>query len=99
MITFETPQGRFKYRVAGVAIVDGHVLLHRATEGSTELTFKWFSLDRLHPERIEPAFLREALPPSAVGHAPYSARSSAAKASLKTRLYEPGNLNAISSPL
>jgi len=33
----------------------------RGTEGSSELTFKWFSLDRLHPERIEPAFLREAL--------------------------------------
>jgi ADP-ribose pyrophosphatase YjhB (NUDIX family) len=30
MITFETPQGQFNYRVAGVAIVDGHVLLHQA---------------------------------------------------------------------
>ena len=31
MITFETSQGQFNYRVAGVAIVDGHVLLHQAT--------------------------------------------------------------------
>src|SRR5687768_5312986 len=145
MITFETPQGRFNYRVAGVAIVDGRVLLHQAagddfwtlpggrleametasdalrremreetalvvsvsrllwivenffeyggkrvhelllcfevtvpntvelqpefrgteafreTEGSTELTFRWYPLDRLHTVRIEPAFLREAL--------------------------------------
>jgi len=145
MITFETSQGRFNYRVAGVAIVDGHVLLHQAagddfwtlpggrpeametacdalrremleeaslavsvsrllwivenffayggkqfhellfcfemtvpdsmdlkaefrgiegfrgTERTTELTFRWFSLDRLGTVRIEPAFLREAL--------------------------------------
>jgi 8-oxo-dGTP pyrophosphatase MutT (NUDIX family) len=145
MITFETPEGQFNYRVAGVAIVDGHVLLHQAagddfwtlpggrlepmetasdalrremleeaalevsvsrllwivenfftyggknvhelllcfeltvpnsvelqaefrgiesfrgTEGSTELTFRWYSFDRLHTVRIEPAFLREAL--------------------------------------
>ena len=154
MITFETPQGQFNYRVAGVAIVDGHVLLHqaagedfwtlpggrleametasdalgremleeaalavsvsrllwivenfftyggkkfhelllcfemavpypvdlqaefrgtegfRATEGTTELTFRWCSLDRLHTVRIEPAFLREALRnlPSSIAH-------------------------------
>jgi 8-oxo-dGTP pyrophosphatase MutT (NUDIX family) len=145
MITFETSQGQFNYRVAGVAIVDGHVLWHQAagddfwtlpggrleametasdalcremleetaravsvsrllwivenfftyggkkvhelllcfemavpdsvdlqaqfrgterfrgTEGTTELTFRWYSLDRLHTMRIEPAFLREAL--------------------------------------
>jgi ADP-ribose pyrophosphatase YjhB (NUDIX family) len=139
MITFETPQGQFNYRVAGVAILDGHVLLHQAagedfwtlpggrleametasdalrremleeaalavsvsrllwivenffiyggkkfhelllcfemavpdsvdlqaefrgTEGTTELTFRWYPLDRLHTVRIEPAFLREAL--------------------------------------
>ena len=54
MITFETPQGRFNYRVTGVAIVEGHVLLHRAA-------FRWHSLDRLHTVRIEPAFLRESL--------------------------------------
>jgi len=30
MITFETSQGQFNYRVAGVAIVDGRVLLHQA---------------------------------------------------------------------
>jgi 8-oxo-dGTP pyrophosphatase MutT (NUDIX family) len=30
MITFDTPKGRFNYRVAGVAIVDGRVLLHQA---------------------------------------------------------------------
>ena len=35
MITFETPQGRFNYRVAGVAIVEGHVLLHRAVGSTT----------------------------------------------------------------
>jgi 8-oxo-dGTP pyrophosphatase MutT (NUDIX family) len=145
MITFETPEGRFNYRVAGVAIVDGQVLLHQAagddfwtlpggrpevmetafdalrremleeaalavsvsrllwivenffiyggkkvhelllcfemtvpdavnlqaefrgterfrgTEDTTELTFRWHSLDRLHTVRIEPAFLREGL--------------------------------------
>ena len=154
MITFETPQGQFNYRVAGVAIVDGHVLLHQAagdgfwtlpggrleametardalcremleetalavsvsrllwivenfftwgdrkvhelllcfemavpdsvdlqtefrgtedfrgTEGTTELTFRWYPLDRLHTLRIEPAFLREALRnlPSSIAH-------------------------------
>jgi ADP-ribose pyrophosphatase YjhB (NUDIX family) len=145
MITFETPQGRFNYRVAGVAIIDGHVPLHQAagddfwtlpggrpeametardalcremleetaltvsvsrllwivenfftyggkpfhellfgfemtvpdsvdpqtefrgiegfrgTGRTTELTFRWYSLDRLHTVRIEPVFLREAL--------------------------------------
>ena len=145
MITFETSQGRFNYRVAGVAIVDGRVLLHQAagddfwtlpggrpeametasdalrremleeaalavsvsrllwiaenffeyggrrfhelllcfemavpdpvdlrtdfrgaesfrgTAGTTELTFRWYPLDRLHTVRVEPAFLREAL--------------------------------------
>jgi 8-oxo-dGTP pyrophosphatase MutT (NUDIX family) len=139
MITFETPQGQFNYRVAGVAILGGHVLLHQAagddfwtlpggrleametasdalcremleetalvvsvsrllwivenfftyggkkvhelllcfemsvpdavdlqagfrgTEGTTELTFRWYPLDRLHTVRIEPVFLREAL--------------------------------------
>jgi 8-oxo-dGTP pyrophosphatase MutT (NUDIX family) len=30
VITFETPRGRFNYRAAGVAIVDGRVLLHQA---------------------------------------------------------------------
>ncbi len=148
MITFETPQGQFNYRVAGVAIVDGHVLLHQAagedfwtlpggrleametasdalgremleeaalavsvsrllwivenfftyggkkfhelllcfemavpdsvdlqaefrgTEGTTELTFRWCSLERLHTVRIEPAFLREALRnlPTSIAH-------------------------------
>jgi 8-oxo-dGTP pyrophosphatase MutT (NUDIX family) len=144
MITFDTPEGVFNYRVAGVAIVDGQVLLHQApgddfwtlpggrpeametasdalrremfeeaalavsvsrllwivenfftydgrkfhelllcfemtvpasvdlraefrgiehfrTEGTTELTFRWFALDLLHTIRIEPAFLGEAL--------------------------------------
>jgi 8-oxo-dGTP pyrophosphatase MutT (NUDIX family) len=145
MITFETPRGRFNYRVAGVAIVDGRVLLHQAagddfwtlpggrlepmetasealcremleetalavsvsrllwivenfftyegkqvhelllcfemsvpdsvdrqaafggtedfrdTGGTTELTFMWHALDRLHTVRVEPGFLREAL--------------------------------------
>jgi len=145
MITFETSQGQFNYRVAGVAIVDGNVLLHQAAgedfwtlpggrleametasdalcremleeaalavsvsrllwvvenffiyggkkvhelllcfemtvpdsvdpraefrgtegfrgiDGTTELTFRWYSLDRLHTVRIEPAFLCEAL--------------------------------------
>ena len=155
MITFGTPQGRFNYRVAGVAIVDGQVLLHQAagddfwtlpggrpemmetavdalrremieeaglavsvsrllwivenffvfggekvhelllcfemtasasvdlqaefrgterfrdTEGTTELTFKWLSLDQLHTVRIEPVFLREALRnlPQSIAHA------------------------------
>ena len=30
MIILDTPSGRFTYRVAGIAIVDDHVLLHRA---------------------------------------------------------------------
>lgn len=30
MITFETGAGRFTYRVAGIAIKDGHVLIHKA---------------------------------------------------------------------
>ena len=30
MITINTPTGRFSYRVAGVAIVDDHILLHKA---------------------------------------------------------------------
>ena len=30
MIILDTPSGRFTYRVAGIAIVDGHVLLHKA---------------------------------------------------------------------
>ena len=154
MITFETPQGQFNYRVAGVAIVDGHVLLHQAagddfwtlpggrpeametasdalrremleeaslavsvsqlrwivenfftyggkqfhellfcfemtvpgpmdlraefrgiegfrgTGRTTELTFRWFSLDRLRAVRIEPAFLGEALRnvPQSIAH-------------------------------
>ena len=29
-ITFDLPQGRFLFRVVGVAIHDGHALLHRA---------------------------------------------------------------------
>ena len=29
MLTFDTPQGRFNFRVAGIAIVDGHALIHR----------------------------------------------------------------------
>ena len=30
MIILDTPSGRFTYRVAGIAIVDDHVLLHKA---------------------------------------------------------------------
>jgi 8-oxo-dGTP pyrophosphatase MutT (NUDIX family) len=148
MITFDTPRARFNYRVAGVAIVEGRVLLHQAagddfwtlpggrpevmetagealrremleevalsvtvsrllwtvenffpyggrqfhelllcfemtvtdpvdpqvefrgSEGSTELTFRWYALDRLHTIRIEPVFLRDALRdlPQSIAH-------------------------------
>jgi ADP-ribose pyrophosphatase YjhB (NUDIX family) len=34
MITFDRPTGRFGYRVAGIAVHAGHVLLHRAATDS-----------------------------------------------------------------
>ena len=33
MVAFDTEGGRFTLRVAGIAIVDGHVLLHKAVDG------------------------------------------------------------------
>ena len=71
----------------------------RGTEGATELTFRWLSLDRLHTVRIEPAFLVRRC---AIFRSQLCTLFSAAKAGLKTRLYESydaGSLNAISSPL
>jgi ADP-ribose pyrophosphatase YjhB (NUDIX family) len=63
MITFETPQGQFNYRVAGVAIVDGHVLLHQAAGDD------FWTLPGGRPEAMETAsdaLCREMLEESAL---------------------------------
>ena len=49
MISFETPAGRFNYRVAGVAMAAGRVLLHRR-EGDD-----FWTLPGGRPEPMEPA--------------------------------------------
>lgn len=63
MITFETSQGRFNYRVAVVAIVDGHVLLHQAAGDD------FWTLPGGRPEAMESAsdaLCREMLEESAL---------------------------------
>ena len=49
VITFGTPSGSFTYRVAGVAIIDGHVLIHRNPEDD------FWALPGGRVEMMEPA--------------------------------------------
>ena len=51
MITFDTASGRFTYRVASIAIIDGHVLVHRDPEAD------FWVLPGGRVEMMEPAHL------------------------------------------